>query len=69
MIPLVYPNWLSLERRKIVLASGIHYIYSNFVNFFEILKYSLVGFFLKHAVEFHVKCCVKFGVNHVRLAI
>ena len=36
--PLMYPNCVSLERRKMVLSDGIHYILSNFVNFlrFEI---------------------------------
>ena len=61
----MYPNCISLEKRKTVLSDGIHYIYSIFVNFFEILNYSWVGFFfLKHPVEVSVNVEVpKVSVN------
>ena len=33
IIPLMHSTCISLERRNIVLSGGMHYFYSNFVNF------------------------------------
>ena len=38
----MYPNYKSLEKRKILLSDGIHYIH---LNFYQFLK-------MKHRVEY-----------------